>query len=139
MNLARHAKEFPTPPRPPLPDERSQRPLRISLVTETYFPQVNGVSRTLDRLVRYLTAQGHEVQVLAPRYREPTALPIGAQLTVFPGFPLPFYPEISVCLATPGRLRETLRRFDPDVVHAPPRAPWASAPSRPPEPRACRS
>ena len=29
--------------------------MRVSLVTETYFPQVNGVSRTLGELVRHLT------------------------------------------------------------------------------------
>ena len=28
--------------------------MRITLVTETYFPQVNGVSRTLGQLVRVL-------------------------------------------------------------------------------------
>jgi hypothetical protein len=31
--------------------------MRIALVTETYFPQINGVSRTLDRLVGVLTGQ----------------------------------------------------------------------------------
>ena len=36
--------------------------MRISLITETYFPQVNGVSRTLGELVRYLTEQGFQVQ-----------------------------------------------------------------------------
>ncbi|MHB8765057.1 MAG: glycosyltransferase family 4 protein [Deferrisomatales bacterium] len=91
--------------------------MRVALVTETYFPQVNGVSRTLDRLVRHLTGQGHEVQVLAPRYREPTPLPVGAQLTVFRGFPLPLYPEISVCPVAPGRLRQAFRRIAPGVVH----------------------
>ena len=28
--------------------------MRITIVTETYFPQVNGVSRTLGELVRHL-------------------------------------------------------------------------------------
>jgi hypothetical protein len=31
--------------------EKSMRPMRISIVSETFVPQVNGVSRTLDRLV----------------------------------------------------------------------------------------
>ncbi len=53
------------------------QPLRISLVTETYFPQVNGVSRTLDRLVRHCTEGGDRVQLLLPRYPQGTDRPAG--------------------------------------------------------------
>ena len=45
--------------------------MRVSLVTETYFPQVNGVSRTLGELVRHLTEQGDQVQLIHPDYGEP--------------------------------------------------------------------
>ena len=40
------------------------RALRISLVTETYFPQVNFVSRTIDRQVRPCTGRVDQVQLL---------------------------------------------------------------------------
>jgi glycosyltransferase involved in cell wall biosynthesis len=91
--------------------------LRVCLVTETYVPQVNGVSRTLDRLVRFLTGHGHEVHVVAPRYREPTRLPVGARLTAFSGFPLPFYREILACPVRAYRLAQVLGAFGPHVVH----------------------
>ena len=45
--------------------------MRVSLVTETYFPQVNGVSRTLGQLVRHLTARGDAVQLVHPGHRDP--------------------------------------------------------------------
>ena len=45
--------------------------MRVTLVTETYFPQVNGVSRTLGQLVRALTRMGDHVQVVHPDYGEP--------------------------------------------------------------------
>jgi len=38
----------------------------VTLVTETYFPQVNGVSRTLGQLVRCLTGPGDVVQLVLP-------------------------------------------------------------------------
>ena len=44
--------------------------MRITIVTETYFPQVNGVSRTLGELVRHLTERGDEVQLIHPDYGE---------------------------------------------------------------------
>ena len=44
-------------------------PLRIALFTDTWTPQVNGVSRTLERLVDHLRREGHEVVVVSPRPR----------------------------------------------------------------------
>ena len=44
--------------------------MRITIVTETYFPQVNGVSRTLGELVRHLTECGDSVQLIHPDYGE---------------------------------------------------------------------
>ncbi len=92
-------------------------PSRISLVSETYLPQVNGVSRSLDRLSRHLTAGGTEVQVIAPRYRERTALPIGATLHGFPSVAFPPYPEVRLCGALPRHLGAAFRRFGPQAVH----------------------
>ena len=43
--------------------------LRIALFTDTWTPQVNGVSRTLERLVDHLRRSGHEVVVVSPRPR----------------------------------------------------------------------
>jgi glycogen synthase len=45
--------------------------MRVTLVTETYFPQVNGVSRTLGQLVHALTRMGDQVQIVHPDYGEP--------------------------------------------------------------------
>ena len=44
--------------------------MRITIVTETYFPQVNGVSRTLGELVRHLNDRGDTVQLIHPDYGE---------------------------------------------------------------------
>ncbi len=39
--------------------------LRIAIVTETFLPQINGIVRTLERLIKHLEDSGHEVLVLA--------------------------------------------------------------------------
>ena len=71
------------------------KPLRISLVTETYFPQINGVSRTLDRLVRHCAGSGDQVQLLLPRYPQPPAeLSAGIDRHDWWAMPLPFYREV---------------------------------------------
>jgi len=42
--------------------------VRIALVSDTYLPQVNGVTTVVHRIARTLRAAGHEVAVVAPRY-----------------------------------------------------------------------
>lgn len=92
--------------------------LRISVVTETYFPQLNGVSRTLDRLVNYCTEQGDRLQLLIPSYKDnPTRTPQGVEKSEWSSLALPFYREVLVPLATVTRVERTLADFMPDLVH----------------------
>jgi len=103
--------------------------MRITLVSETYFPQINGVSRTLDRLVTGLREQGDQVQLLIPRYREPgEARPDDLTVVDYPAFALPFYREILLPLVTPGHIRKQLQSFKPDIVHIATEGPlgWAA-------------
>ncbi len=67
------------------PRENGHRPMRILLVTDAWEPQVNGVVRTLTRVVAELRELGHSVEVISPDQ--------------FKTFPLPTYPEIKVALA----------------------------------------
>jgi glycosyltransferase involved in cell wall biosynthesis len=88
--------------------------MRITLVTETYAPQVNGVSRTLGQLVRALEARGDEVQVIQPRYPEPTGRPRSVEVRALS---LPFYRELYLPLPPFGGPRRALDAFRPDIVH----------------------
>lgn len=76
---------------------------RILIATDAWHPQVNGVVRTLDSTRRTLERLGHSVRVIEPgRFRSVA---------------VPFYPEIRVCLPSPGRIDAELARFQPDHVH----------------------
>ena len=92
--------------------------LRITLVTETYFPQVNGVSRTLDRLVRYCSEQGDEIQLFIPNYRNDSVhLPDRVEKHEWCSIPLPFYKEVVLPVVTARKLEKTMSSFRPDVIH----------------------
>jgi glycosyltransferase involved in cell wall biosynthesis len=92
--------------------------LRISLVTETYLPQVNGVSRTLDRLVNYCAEQGDRIQLLMPSYKDnPTTFPSVVERSEWPSLTLPFYREVLLPLTTVARVERVLADFRPDLVH----------------------
>ncbi|MFW5954137.1 MAG: glycosyltransferase family 4 protein [Guyparkeria sp.] len=86
----------------------------ISLVTETYPPDVNGVSTTLGRLVAALQSRGHRVSVICPRGREHRYLDDGIEV---PGLALPFYREVRVGLPRRRAFLEEWREDPPDLVH----------------------
>jgi glycosyltransferase involved in cell wall biosynthesis len=88
--------------------------MRITLVTETYFPQVNGVSRTLGELARHLRQCGDEVQLICPDY--------GTELeqegvVLVPSVVLPFYKELHLPRPPFGRVHRAVAAFRPDIVH----------------------
>lgn len=95
--------------------------LRISLVTETWPPEINGVAMTLSRLVGGLAARGHEVQVVRPRQaREGGACAVDHPLVselVRPGLPIPGYNALRLGLPSAAALERSWRNRRPDVVH----------------------
>jgi glycosyltransferase involved in cell wall biosynthesis len=95
------------------------RRLRISVVTETYPPEVNGVAMTVGRLVEGLRARGHAVQLIRPRQHRGDQPRRQDQMDILPvsGFPIPFYRELRMGLPARRLLAEHWRRTVPDVVH----------------------
>lgn len=77
--------------------------MRLALVTDAWFPQVNGVVRCLHEVVRRLRLGGDEVTVVAPDR--------------FATLPCPTYPEIRLSLASPGRLAAILDQAGADHLH----------------------
>lgn len=88
--------------------------MRIALFTDTYYPETNGVSRTLQRLAAFLKKTGHNVKVVAPAYDncDPSW-----DIVRIPGKSFFLYPACQ--LAFPGQ-EEISRRMDsfrPDLIH----------------------
>lgn len=77
--------------------------MNIVIVTDAWFPQVNGVVRTLARTRDELVRLGHQVQVIAPER--------------FRSIPCPTYPEIRLSLFPGRRLRVLIEAAQPDAVH----------------------
>ncbi|QDV33622.1 glycosyltransferase family 4 protein [Tautonia plasticadhaerens] len=88
--------------------------MRITIVTETYVPQVNGVSRTLSQLVRTLEQGGDAVQVIHPDYGKP---PDAARCHRVPSLRIPFYPDLHLPIPPYRGVRTAIDRFRPDLIH----------------------
>lgn len=86
--------------------------MRLTLVTETFPPEVNGVARTLGRWAETMSRRGHAVDVIRPRRpaereREDSVWPL----------PVPFYPQVRLGLALPHLVVRRLRDHQADLVH----------------------
>lgn len=94
--------------------------MNITLVTETFPPEVNGVAMTLSRLVGGMRARGHTVEVVRPRQKVELAaggVDAGSLDYVVPGVPIPFYSALRMGLPVTGQLKKRWRERRPDVVH----------------------
>lgn len=78
-------------------------PHSIAIVTDAWYPQVNGVVRTLSTTCEILRRWGHDVTVISPEK--------------YPSLPAPTYPEIRLALTVPGAVGRELARIAPDAVH----------------------
>ena len=102
----------------PVPDLHPPAPvsdrLRVLVVAESFLPQVNGVTGSVRRVLDHLAAEGHDAEVVAPTGPDVYA---GFRVRHARGATLPFYRDFKIGLETRRRLRRTMLRFAPDVVH----------------------
>jgi phosphatidylinositol alpha 1,6-mannosyltransferase len=88
--------------------------MRIVVVTESFLPQVNGVTNSVLRVCEQLEQRGHTTLVLAPG-PGPTHY-AGARVIRTPSVPLPGYRDFRLGRPWP-QMSRALRDFQPDVVH----------------------
>ncbi len=87
---------------------------RLALFTDTWIPQVNGVSRTLERLVAECGRRGIETLVVTPD----DGTGASAGVTRWPARPFWAYPQLAMARPSASRARSALQRFKPTLVHA---------------------
>lgn len=88
--------------------------MRILVVSDAWFPQVNGVVRTLDTLRSELEKVGHQVILVTPdRFRS---------------IPCPTYPEIRLALKPARRMAQMIAAAQPCAIHIATEGPlgWAA-------------
>lgn len=90
--------------------------MRILMISDVYYPRINGVSTSIRTFVKGLRAQGHEVTLIAPQYAageddEPDILRVPARY-------LPFDPEDRLMKGGDfRRIAASLRTGGFDIMH----------------------
>ncbi len=96
---------------------------RVLYCTDTYPPQVNGVSVVTALSVGGLRARGWECMVIAPTYprvltRGPLYQRDSIPMVNIPSVAFPPYPDIRLAAPAYGRVAQAIRAFKPDLVHS---------------------
>jgi glycosyltransferase involved in cell wall biosynthesis len=76
--------------------------MRILILTDAWYPQVNGVVRTLNAVADELSRKGHDLRFITPAGRR--------------SVPMPLYSEISLTLSTVRGLIEEIEAISPDAI-----------------------
>jgi glycosyltransferase involved in cell wall biosynthesis len=95
-------------------DARDASALRLAVFADTWAPQVNGVARTLERLVAEVAARGGVARVFTPVDPEASPHP-GVER--FPSVPFWAYRQLRLSWPSAARVRRSLRTFRPTLVH----------------------
>jgi 1,2-diacylglycerol 3-alpha-glucosyltransferase len=91
--------------------------MKIGFITDSYYPQLNGVVISIDNFTRELRALGHEVYIFAPLFRnykdqDKNVFRISAFKLVSS------QPEIFLPLPAPQRSYKKIFNMDLDIIHA---------------------
>ncbi|WP_296257906.1 MULTISPECIES: glycosyltransferase family 4 protein [unclassified Pseudomonas] len=89
----------------------------VTLITETYAPEINGVANTLSRLCDGLRLRGHRVEVVRPRQSEDESHACGDDLMLCRGWPIPGYPGLQWGQLSMHKLLRRWQRNRPDVLY----------------------
>ena len=92
--------------------------LRVAIFTDTYFPQINGVSNTIYHYIKYLKQERIPYILICPKYEDTMSeKEDGYEIVRVPGIPLPFYKEAKITFPNSKELFRHLDDFIPTAIH----------------------
>ncbi|MCX8103565.1 MAG: glycosyltransferase family 4 protein [Candidatus Bipolaricaulota bacterium] len=92
--------------------------MKIGIFTDTFTPQINGVTSILEELYRVLTRQGHEVFIFAPAYSRAQRSENG-HIFRFPALTAYFHKDSRVVIPYDRRASAVFPRLDVVYSHTP--------------------
>ena len=87
---------------------------KVGIFTDSYRPYNSGVVRSIETFSKELTAQGHELYVFAPSYRDCEK---EHRVFRFASIPAPTNPDFSLAVPISLKLKPTIKKLDLDLIH----------------------
>lgn len=89
--------------------------MKVAIFTDTFLPQINGVTNTLDRLTKYFDANGVEYKLFIPQDNRQEIYQ--NNIYSFLSFDFFLYPELRFTLPDIFRMKKIIEEFKPDLIH----------------------
>lgn len=93
------------------------RKLRIAIVTETWPPEINGVSLSVMQLTKGLQRRGHKILLIRPQQSEKNHSFYPDQECVVRSQSIPKYPQMQFGWPQIFKIGQALDQFKADIVH----------------------
>lgn len=90
--------------------------MKLALFSDTFYPQINGVARTLKRFTSYLENNQVEYKVIMPSIEELPEMECDHYYAM-KSLPLFLYPECRLAIPQLFGLHDELNKFNPDLLH----------------------
>lgn len=92
--------------------------LKVAIFTDTYYPQINGVSNTIYHYIKYLQQERIPYLLICPKYKETMSeKEDGYEIIRVASIPFLFYKEAKIALPNKSRLFQHLDDFKPTAIH----------------------
>ncbi|WP_428909605.1 glycosyltransferase family 4 protein [Niallia sp. Krafla_26] len=89
--------------------------MKLAIFTDTYYPDINGVAKTLKRLTDYLDDQKIEYKIFAPKTTAGEY--VSENIHRFESLSFFLYPECRLALPNFIQIKKELQNFSPDLIH----------------------
>ena len=92
--------------------------MKVAIVTESFLPQINGVTNSVLRILESLGTGGHEALVIVPESAGTPKEYAGHKVKTIPALPIQSVIPIGLPIGLPNRrLEHLIDGFSPDVIH----------------------
>ncbi|WP_251548654.1 glycosyltransferase family 4 protein [Neobacillus muris] len=89
--------------------------MKIAIFTDTFYPDINGVAKTLKRLTDYLEEHRIEYKLFAPSSYSDEY--VSSHIHRFKSLSFFLYPECRLAFPSLRQMKAKLQKFNPDLIH----------------------
>jgi glycosyltransferase involved in cell wall biosynthesis len=89
--------------------------MKIAIFTDTFYPDINGVARTLKRLTTYFEEKNIDYKIFAPDSHSNEYS--STKIHLFKSSSFFLYPECRLAYPNPLDIKTALQHFSPDLIH----------------------
>lgn len=88
--------------------------MKVAIFTDSFYPQINGVAKTLGKLVEYMEMKGIQYRIFAPAFENDESTD---NVIRFNSFKFILYPQCRLSLPKYASVKRELQLFQPDIIH----------------------